>query len=68
MEKVCMLVPLQKMWEAFEVMEFIIIVIIIIIITIIIFIIIIGSCNSERDLWGGLVVDGRTILQWTLKR
>ena len=22
----------------------------------------------ERDLWGGLGVDGRTILEWTLKR
>ena len=24
--------------------------------------------NKERDLWGGLGVDGRTILEWTLKR
>ena len=23
---------------------------------------------QERDLWGGLGVDGRTILEWTLKR
>jgi hypothetical protein len=23
---------------------------------------------TERGLWGGLAVDGRTILQWTLKR
>ena len=23
---------------------------------------------EERDLWGGLGVDGRTILEWTLKR
>ena len=23
---------------------------------------------TERDLWGGLGVDGRTILEWTLKR
>ena len=24
--------------------------------------------RMERDLWGGLGVDGRTILEWTLKR
>ena len=23
---------------------------------------------QERDLWGGLGVDGRTILEWTFKR
>ena len=23
---------------------------------------------QERDLWGGLGVDGRTIVEWTLKR
>ena len=23
---------------------------------------------QERDIWGGLAVDGRTILEWTLKR
>ena len=23
---------------------------------------------KERDLWGGLGIDGRTILEWTLKR
>ena len=28
-----------------------------------------GNINlQERDLWGGLGVDGRTILEWTLKR
>ena len=28
-----------------------------------------GSLNlQERELWGGLGVDGRTILEWTLKR
>ena len=23
---------------------------------------------TKRDLWGGLGIDGRTILEWTLKR
>ena len=23
---------------------------------------------QERDIWGGLGIDGRTILEWTLKR
>jgi hypothetical protein len=26
------------------------------------------SKPTERDLWAGLGVDGRTILEWTLKR
>ena len=31
--------------------------------------IVFGNLNlQERDLWGGLGVDGRTILEWTLKR
>ena len=40
--------------------------IVIIIIIIIITIIIVNL--RERELWGGLGVDGRTILEWTLKR
>ena len=35
---------------------------------IIIIIIIIIINLQERDLWGGLGVDGGTILEWTLKR
>ena len=27
-----------------------------------------GTGLQERDLWGGLGVDGRTKLEWTLKR
>ena len=27
-----------------------------------------GVNLQERDLWGGLGVDGRKILEWTLKR
>ena len=27
-----------------------------------------GKLTGKRDLWGGLCVDMRTILEWTLKR
>ena len=39
-----------------------------IIVVITIIILILTLILQERELWGGLGVDGRTILEWTLKR